>query len=46
MFLQKTHAETSNKNLLDFFYFDKLLKYGKQHGECLHVSLNSTANQM
>ena len=29
MFLKKTHAETSNKNGLDFLYFDKLVKYEK-----------------
>ena len=29
MFLKKTYVETSNKNVLDFFHFDKLLKYEK-----------------
>ena len=29
MLLKKTHAETSNKNGLDFLYFDRLVKYEK-----------------
>ena len=45
MFLKKAHVETSNKNGLDLFHFDQLLKYEKKHVECLlniYISLKIT----
>ena len=35
MFFKKTHVKTSNKNGLDIFHFNELLKYEKKHVECL-----------